>query len=371
MTTAANHSHPGRRVPRKAFAAVAALVALTLLLLYLEGALGGGKVEPGVTPLPSASTGDAATAAVVEEEIADVVDWPGTVTARVTADVAPTVQARVLEVRVQAGSAVRRGDIIATLDDRDLAARTQQGGAALAAAEAQAQQAEADLRRARLLFQKQAFTQQDLDAAEARAKTARAQAAQARDALTEARVRLGETLVRAPFDGVVATRLVDPGDTAGPGQPVAVLQDPSALRVEADLAEGCAAALAIGLELPVLVGTPPVEMRARLDELAPVADPRSRTRRVKATLLGDGTLRPGAFVALRLACGSHRGLLVPAAAVWRSGQLETVRIVVDGAPRLRSIRTGKAVGDRVEVLSGLHAGDQVLLEPRRGEAADR
>jgi RND family efflux transporter MFP subunit len=350
----------GRRIPTRALAAAAAVIGLGLLLLYLEGALGGGKVEPGHAP-PADLAGGAATAVVEEREIDDLVDWPGTVTARLSAAVAPTVMARVLEVHVQAGSAVRRGDVIATLDARDLTARLQQGEAALAAASAQARQADADLRRARQLFAKEAFTQQDLDAAEARAATARAQAAQARDALAEARVHLGETTVRAPFDGVVAARLVDPGATAGPGAPVALLQDPSTLRLEADIAERCAAPLAIGGELPALVGAPPIELVARIEEIAPVADPRSRTRHVKAVLPPHDALRPGVFATLRLPCERHRALLLPAAAVHRAGQLETVRVVVDGAPRLRSVRTGKPVGDQVEILSGLRAGDTVVV----------
>ncbi|MBX3024216.1 efflux RND transporter periplasmic adaptor subunit [bacterium] len=352
-----------RRLPRTAIAAGAAVLGLVVLLLYLQGSLGGHAAAPRQPP-PAADGGAAGSTATVEErEIPDLVDWPGTVTARVSADVAPTVMARVLEVRVQAGSAVRKGDVIATLDARDLTARRQQAEAALAAATALARQADADLGRARQLFAKQAFTRQDLDAAEARAATAQAQAAQARDALAEARVRLGETEVRAPFDGVVVARLLDPGDTAGPGAPVALVQDPSTLRLEADVAEHCAASLAVGDALPVRVGSPPLDLVARIDELAPVADPTSRTRHVKALLPADAALRPGAFASLRLACGAHAALLVPASAVRRAGQLETVRVLIDGVPLVRSVRTGKAFDSQVEVLSGLRAGDVVVVEP--------
>jgi membrane fusion protein (multidrug efflux system) len=361
MTATVPETAARMRVPRKAVAALAALAALILLLLYLQGALGGRAVAPGEVPLAAEQVGAAAPVAVEEREVEDVVDWPGTVTARLTADVAPAVMARVLAVRVGVGSAVRQGDVIATLDDRALDARTQQGVAALAAAEAQAQQAEADLRRARTLFAKRAYTQQDLDAAATRAAAARAQAAQARDALNQARVALGEASVRAPFDGVIVARLVDPGDMAGPGKPVAVLQDPATLRLEANLPERCAAPLALGLPLAVRVGSPPVEVAARVEEIAPVADPTTRTRLVKLALPPQAALRPGAFATLRLGCDRHRALLVPAAAVQRAGQLESVRVLVDGQPRLRSVRIGKAYGDAVEVLAGLRSGDTVLV----------
>lgn len=361
MTATVQDSPARPRLPRKALAAFAALAALIVLLLYLQGMLGGHAVAPGEIALPAVPAAAAAPVAVEEREVEDMVDWPGTVTSRLTADVAPAVMARVLEVRVSVGSTVRQGDVIATLDDRDLGARSEQGAGALAAAEAQAQQAEADLRRARTLFAKQAYTQQDLDAAATRATAARAQAAQARDALKQARVALGEANVRAPFDGVVAARLVDPGDMAGPGKPVAVVQDPATLRLEANLAERCAAPLAIGTPLAVLVGAPPVEVAARVEEIAPVADPTTRTRLVKLALPPHAELRPGAFATVRLACDRHRALLVPAAAVQRAGQLESVRLLIDGQPRLRNVRIGKAYGDRVEVLSGLRPGDTVLV----------
>ena len=104
-------------------------------------------------------------------------------------------------------------------------------------------------------------------------------------------------------------------------------------------------------------------MTARIEELAPVADPASRTRHVKAALSPDPALRPGAFATVRLACGTHRAVVIPAAAVRRAGQLETVRVLVGGAPLVRSVRTGKAIGDQVEILSGLQAGDVVLVQP--------
>lgn len=361
--TAPDDRRTTRRLPTRPIAAAAAVLGLIVLLLYLQGTIGGHKVAPGQVAAPTVPAAGAAPAVVEEREIGDVVDWPGTVTARLSAEVAPTVMARVLDVGVRAGSTVRRGDIVATLDARDLSARREQAEAALAAAAAQARQADADLERARQLFAKEALTHQDLDAVEARAATARAGAAQARQALAEARVRLGETAVRAPFDGVVAIRYLDPGDTAGPGAPVVLIQDPSTLRLEVDLSERCAAPLAIGDELLARIGSPPVELAARIEELSPVADPISRTRHVKAALPADGTLRPGTFASVRLACGTRRALLLPAAAVRRAGQLETVRVVVDGAPLVRSVRTGAVVGDQVEVLSGLRAGDTVLVQP--------
>src|SRR5512143_1688096 len=201
-------------LPTKVLVAAGAVIALILLLLYIQGTIGGHKVRPVTVPLGTAGSPTLNTVTVEKRQVDDVVDWPGTVRSRSVANVAPKVMARVLEVRVTAGTCVKQGEVVAVLDDRELRSRAEQARAALAAAEAQAGQAEADSRRARVLIQKPAPTPQALGAAEARAKATRAQAAQARDGLSEVQVLLGETTVRAPFDGVVAERLVDPGDMA-------------------------------------------------------------------------------------------------------------------------------------------------------------
>ena len=350
-----------QRIPPKARIAAAAVAALILLLLYLQGTIGGRKVRPGIVPVPGGAAGADHVKPVEKREVLDIIEWPATVTSRTVANVAPKVMARVLDVRVTAGAPVRAGDIVALLDDRELKARADQARAGLAAAEAQAAQADADLRRGQALFRKQAFTRQDLDALEARGKSARAQAAQARDGFAEVQVLFGETSVRAPFDGVVAERFVDPGDMAVPGKPIVVIHDPGALRMETHISAACVGALRLGADVPVRIDTPLHETAARIEEIAPAADPQSRTFLVKAALPALPNLRPGTFGVLHAPCGTHLALLVPTTAVTRSGQLESVRVVVDSEVRVRNVRTGKTYGDQIEVLAGLQEGDRVLL----------
>ena len=352
-------------VPTKVLVAAGAVIALVLLLLYIQGTIGGHKVRPGTVPFGTSEPSALSTVVVEKRQVDDIVDWPGTVRSRSVANVAPKMMARVLEVRVSAGTAVKQGDVVAVLDDRELRSRAEQARAALAAAEAQAGQAESDLRRARMLIQKQATTPQDLEAAESRAKATRAQVAQARDGLSEVQVTLGDTTLRAPFDGVVAERLVDPGDMAAPGKPVVVIHDPQSLRLEADVGERCAAPLAIGQEIPVRLESLQRDVAGRIEVIAPVADPQSRTFLIKAALPPQADLRAGIFGTLRVTCGTHSALLIPALAVTRSGQLEGVRVVTEGGVRTRNVRTGKAYGDQVEVLSGVQEGDKVVVGEAR------
>jgi len=348
-------------VIKKASLPVAAIAALVLLLLYLQGTIGAHKVGPQRVPLPASATLSGVAMTVEQREVEDIIGWPGTVTARTVADIAPKVMARILDVRVHIGAVVEAGDVVAILDDREVRARAQQASAALAAARAHAGQVEADLRRMRTLFQKQAGTQQDLDAVEAQAKAARAQVAQANDAVTEAQVLLGETTIRAPFGGVVAQRFADPGDMAVPGKPVVVIQDVHTLRLETRIPARCAAGLTVGREVEVRFDVPARAVAARIEEIAPTADPQSRTQLIKAALPAALESQPGAFGTLRAPCGTHVALLIPTGAVIRKGQLEMVRVLEEGTPRLRNIKTGATYDDHSEVLSGLHAGEQVLV----------
>lgn len=360
MTTPSDKRTLLARIPRKALAAAASIAALVLLLLYLEGAF-HDKVPPGVVSMDQEPAESGRVVAVERREIEDWVDWPATVTSRQVANLAPKVMARVLEVRVGVGAAVKRGDLLAVLDDRDARSRAQQGRSAVLAAEAQAVQAEADLRRAQTLFEQRAATRQDFEAAEARARSARAQADQAREAVAESQILVGESTVRAPFDGVIGARLADPGDMAVPGQPMLVMHDPASLRLEADIPERCAGRLAPGATLPAHLGSPATELAATVEEIAPMADPQSRTVLVKAALPQRDDLRPGMFATFRLACGTHAALLVPADAVRRAGQLESVRVLVDGTARLRNVRSGRTHDGMLEILSGLQPGEAVVV----------
>ncbi len=360
MNLARLAAHPAAR---KAVVALFTAIALALLLIYLEGGFSGGKVKPGLVPLPTAGRQTAGLAVVEKREAEDVREWPGTIRSRATSHLSSRRLARVLEVRATVGAAVKAGEILALLDDRDVRARLEQARAALEAARAGAAQAEAEHERVRRLFEKQAATPRDFEAAEARGKAARARIAQAESAVRESEVEAGESVIRAPFDGVVSERAAEPGDLAVPGRPLFAVYDPARLRLEVDVPEACAAKATRGVEIRVRVDAPERELAGRVEEVTPVADPQSRTFLVKVALPEDGLLRPGAFARLLQPCGARTALLVPASAVSRSGQIESVRVMIDGELRVRHVRTGRRHGDRIEVLSGLREGDLVRIEP--------
>lgn len=345
--------------PNKLAYSLVSITGLVLMLVWMQGGF-VSKVPPGTAQAAEKTEPVQGPAAKVEQkEIGETMRWPGTVAARTVVQVSPKVPARILEITVRAGDAVKAGQLLARLDPTELQSRANQARSGLEAAQAQAARADANLRRVQSLFAQEAATQQSLEAAQAEAKSAAAQVGQARAAIAAAESVVSETSLHAPFDGVIVKRNLEPGATALPGTAVLTLQSGQKLRVEAAVPESCARRLQPGAELRAVLGEK--AYAAIVEEIAPAADPQTRTVLIKAGLANSGAAQPGAFVWLEQRCGGRGVLLVPAVAVSRSGQLESVRLLEQGVAKLRHVRTGKAQDGSVEVLSGLRAGDVVVL----------
>ena len=343
----------------------AAVIALILLLLYMQGSF-VSKVAPGLSPLANNSnTPVSQTATVEKKQVDDVLSWPGTVKSRIVANIAPKMTARIIEIKVHASDKVKKGDIIARLDERDIRAQEHSALAALAGASAQASRAGADEQRIRSLYSKEAATREKFDAVVAQAKEAQAGVNQATSAVSEIRSHLADTLLRAPFDGVVVKRLQEPGDMGLPGVPVVALQVPKGLRLEADVPSTCAGRYSTGMDVTVRIDALGQTVNAQIDEISPEVDPETRTRLIKAALPAIEGLQPGYSGWLEQACGQHEALLIPVSAVLHIGQLEIVKVLSKDRQLLRHIRTAKTFGDQIEVISGLHAGETVLTHPQQ------
>ncbi|MGY6277623.1 efflux RND transporter periplasmic adaptor subunit [Methylomonas sp. MgM2] len=340
-----------------------AIGSLLLIILFSLGFLGGpDKVEPGTVE----STGQnlpagAQTVQVTAQTAADAVSWQGTVRSRTVAKIAPKLNARVMEVRVYAGDKVKKGQVLAKLDDRDLLAAYNAASAALVAAKAQAAQANADEKRTIDLFRKEAATKQNYDAVLAQAKSARAMVSQAASSAQQAKVMLGENLLQAPFDGVISERLKEPGDMAMPGDPVVLMYNPNDLRFESAIASHCFEQVDLKTPVKVRVDALHESFDAMVDEIAPDIDPQTHTRLIKVDLPPAAGLQHGQFGWLELSCHARRQvILIPATAVIHYGQLQAVKVVEGQRVHTRHIRTGKQHGEQVEVLSGLHDGEIIL-----------
>lgn len=272
----------------------------------------------------------------------------GTVRAKLRATIEAKVSARIESLLVAPGLNVKAGDLIAQLDPREIQARLDQ---ALALRE----QATRDLARGQELLDKKITTQSDFDAVQARARVSEG-------AAREMETMLGYTKVVAPFDGIVTRKLADVGDLATPGKPIVEMEDPRALRFEADVPEALIGKIKIGDKLPVQVGASVDKIDGKVVEIAPVADPASRTFLVNLDLPAAEGARSGQFGRVWVPTGEMKSIRVPASAVVIRGQIESVFVVAHQHAQLRIVRTGKHSGGEVEILSGLSPGEHVVIE---------
>lgn len=324
------------------------LPASLLLILALSGC--GKHQEPVKRPsspvLPAVPVRVAPvelTESPAKEEVV------GTVRAKQRATVEPKVSGRVIQLNATLGQTVQAGDLLCELDVREIKARLDQ-------AIAQSQQAARDLERYANLLKQQAVTRAEYDAIEARSKMAAA-------AVAEAETMLGYAKVTAPFSGVVTRKLVDVGELASPGRPLVEIENPDDLRVEVDLPESLLQHVRLGSKLSVHRESTPLEsVDGVVSEIAPAADPASRTYRVKIDLPKSSGFRPGQFVRVSVQTGGSPRLMVPVSSVITRGQLELVFVVTNNTAQLRIVKTGKRLGNMVEIISGVSAGEMVATE---------
>jgi RND family efflux transporter MFP subunit len=320
-------------------------VLFTLLLAALTGC-GHDRHD---APETSFAIKPVQVAPVVRVPAEDSEEFMGTVTARSHADIEAKVQARVERVAVKLGSRVASGDLLAELDRREFAARAEQ-------ARALYDQAARDLERFQKLFKEQAATSQEYDGAVARKAVAEA-------ALAEAEAFLSYTRIVAPFAGRVTKKLTDVGDLALPGRALFTLEEDGALRFVVGLPESKMGEVSVGDSLAVLVASLQAPVRGRVEELSPATDPVSRTFVAKISLPSMPGVRPGQFGRLLLAARGDETMFIPRAALVRRGQLDLVYVVgPDRRARLRLVRIGRQMPDKLEILSGLREGEEVVAE---------
>jgi len=276
-----------------------------------------------------------------------VTEVVGTVRATRSATIAPLLGGTVAEIRVGLGSSVRTGEVLVRLAARDVDARLEQSRAVSA-------QAERDRGRAILLKEAGAISAAQFEATLSQASVARARQAEASSVADR-------TVLRAPFSGVITAKLSNVGDTALPGQPLLVVETPSALRFEAQVPERAGEHLAVGDHLPVRFDGLGQDIVGQIAEIRPAADDATRTRLVKIDLPDTPGLRSGRFGRVLIADGQSLAITVPLDAVIRRGQLETVFVIESGLARLRLVRSGREHEGRVEISSGLSGGEAVAL----------
>ncbi len=354
-----------KRSLRRLTEALLGLLIVAAAVAWLSGGF-GERIAPGRVLGAETARPEGAVEATVKRVSRPAVEWAsGALASARRTIVAARILARIEEVKVRAGDRVARGDVLIVLESRDLEARVAQAREALRAAEARLALARTEKERFEKLFRRGVASRQRLDQAVAALNGAEADVMRLRERLGEARTALSYTVIRSPVSGRIVDRLAEPGETAAPGQPLLRIYDPTVLRIEAPVRESLAVKLRVGNVLRVQVPALDVLVDGTIDEIVPFAEPGARTLLVKVRLPSDERLFAGMFARLAVPAGVRTRLLVPTAAIARIGQLEFATVVApDGQLERRLVTTGAyRENGRVEVLSGLAAGERVLFTP--------
>jgi RND family efflux transporter MFP subunit len=336
---------------------------LAVGILFLGLAACGEPQPPRPAPVPESAL---ATAPVELRDVELTYTAEAVVEAVRQSTVAAQIAGRIVELRFDVGDYVKKGEVIARIDER---AATQ----ALAASEAQVRQAEAALRNARAEFERskqlvaQKFlSQAALDRAEAEYKAAQARVTALLAGAGQAQTERSFATIVAPYSGLVSARHVELGEMAVPGKPLMTGFDPGTLRVTATVPQAQIAAIQAGAKARVEVPSTSKWVAATQLTVIPAADPRTHTTQVRLGLPADVRgIYPGIYARAHFVTGRAQALLVPRAAVLQRSEVTAVYVVAEpGRPQLRQIRLGSA-GDEhsVEVLAGLKPGERVALEP--------
>jgi RND family efflux transporter MFP subunit len=321
----------------------AAQLSFICLLLLLSPACNRDKEAKEQSVLP---TVEVRVAPVSQQQLAQKNEVTGTVNAVDRATIAARVAGVIKELPIDLGSIVKKGDVLAKIGADEITARLRQAETRLA-------QARRNVDREKRLLEKEAATRSGVKDLEEALRIAEA-------GYQEARTMFGYTTVTAPFDGLVAEKMVNIGDLASPGTPLLALESSRRLQIVVEVPEAFAQQIRQDSELPFMVPAADFSGKGRVAEIAPVADPLSRTATVKIAIEAQPRLRPGQFARVTLAGPAVTALLVPASALVTFGQMEQVFVVQDNKARLRLVRSGSRNNGMVEIISGLGGGEQVV-----------
>ncbi len=361
------------------------LVAAGAIVLLAAGALLIARAaRPRGVPVETVR----ATLASVSQAAAGtpILTATGYVVPRRKAVVSAKIQGRLSDLRVEEGSRVKRGDILARLENADLLAQAQRAAASVARAEADLNEARRQQRLNESLAREKVASEDQLEAAKSRVAIAEASLLQAQADRAYAAAEVQNTIIRAPFDGVVVKKMAEVGESVAPIPPgvnlstssgaIVALADLETLEVEADVAESNVAQLEDEQPAEVTVEAfPDRQYKAVLRQVIPTADRTKATVQVKVTILDkDRNLKPEmtarvTFVAVRperpAASAAEVGpaVVVPQeAVVTRDGRSQVFEIR-GGRARLRPVTTGGVRSGQIVITEGLSGTETLVARP--------
>ena len=375
---------------QKVIGPVLGVTFLLILMLVQGGFFASGQIAPGVQKEKVIDKSD--TLVIKPVSLPNYYQAIGSVISRDEIEIAPRIIARILEVKVRNGDHVKKGQLLATFDAKDLSAIVAKGEeqlnavrASVSAAKQQISSAKAaldlattEMKRVRALFEKNAAAKRDYDRAMTAYKQAQAgmqqaiqqklaalaKLAAAQQGIKQAQAGLSYATIYSPIDGIVAQRLADPGDLGNPGKIILKLFDPRRLQLEVPVRESLVSEIKIGSKISYKVPALDKCFTGEVEEIVPEVDPHSRTFIVKISIKNSKGLMPGMFGTITMPLKTNRkAIIIPSSAIIKTGQLESIVEVENNKNIRHQIRTVPATNGQREVVSGLEANQVIQKDP--------
>ncbi|KAF0181070.1 MAG: efflux pump RND family membrane fusion protein [Nitrospirae bacterium] len=357
----------GRRFSKKHYFILGAVVFALLAFLVFTGVLA-----------PSVKTEVTTVSQMYPSQSFTLLNASGYVVAQRKAAVAAKITGRLVELKVEEGSRILKGQIIARLEADDSAAARNQAAATREQASAEKIDAQLQFERAKELLKSEYVSKADFDAAEARYNKAVAGVVAAHAALQAAQVAVDYSLIRAPFDAVVLTKNADIGDIVSPlsaaasaKAAVVTIADMGSLQVEVDVSESSIQKVKIGQPCEILLDAlPDKRFRGAVHMIVPTADRTKASIMVKVRFEAiDSRILPEmsakvAFLERQVSAGDETPrVVIRPSSVTTKGEKQSVFLVREDRAVETQVTIGQHLGDYLEVLSGVKAGEKIVAKP--------
>ncbi len=331
---------------------------IVLLLVGCEEKVEPGKVERNRLPIRGLGV-----MSVRLETTPHMYEAVGTVRAKNTSILASKISGTITGVNVKEGNRVTKGDLLLTIDDREIVAKIESAQRNLVGAKAQELLASDTYHRYLKLYNEQVVTKQEFQTVETDYKVVKQKVNQIQAEIRGLEALLTYTRPSAPTDGLITRRHVDVGTVVTPGMPLLTVEDvKSGYRLEVSVGENMIKRVRLGEEVKITVDALGSEtFSGEVSEITPMTDPFSRSFVVKIDV-NIPDIHSGMYGKAIFPMEPHEALLIPKEAILERGQLSGVYVIdKEGIVRFRLIKTGRTFKNRIEVISGLSPGETIIV----------
>ncbi|MCX8027361.1 MAG: efflux RND transporter periplasmic adaptor subunit [Thermodesulfovibrionales bacterium] len=292
--------------------------------------------------------------------IDEVYELTGNVRSRLSGNVSARVVGEVKEVYVKEGDLVKEGQILIKIDDSDVREKVKAAEKGLESARHNMEFSKKTYERYKTLYDEKAVSGQEFDQIKTQMTVAQSEFERAKAMLNEALTYQRYTSITAPYDGVITSKNIEKGNVAVVGAPLFNIEGIGSYYIEVNVDESMSGKIKTGLPLIVKIDGLNKEYKAKVTEVVPSVDPKTRSFITKIDISGQG-IRSGMFTRVLFTLGKRDAILIDKNCIVKKGQLTGVYAVDDKTMvSYRLVKLGSSIGDKVEVLSGLKPNDKII-----------